>query len=41
MHNENKRSIEPVVAESEPLYCEKFVNAMLIFDVFFFAEKKC
>lgn len=35
MHNENKRSIETVVAESELLYCENFVNAMLIFDFFF------
>lgn len=37
MRNENKRSIESVVADSELLYCENFVNAMLIFDVFFFA----
>ena len=38
IHNENKRSIETAVAESELLYCENFVKAMLIFDFFFFAE---
>jgi len=39
MHNVNKRSIGIVVAESELLYCENFVNAMLTFDFFFlFAE---
>lgn len=27
------------MAESEPLYCEKFVNAMLIFDVFISPKK--
>ena len=34
MRNENKRSIETAVAESELLYCENFVNAMLIIDFF-------